>query len=379
MASAAVSAPAPAPAPGGYKTSSSNFSFYQGRFQSSHTPIESAVAHVAGFGVLHPLPSVQPAEARLKHRTSNKPLTPEEQKLEEERLQKLLGEGMANARLRIEYLKRQRPSDSASSALSRGGTRLQFSSPEQFLRYEARINSRLTEARVSLMMQQYRATLLKWLKKRNCRRCHYDYSHITSMGKWQCRYHPGTIKDGHYDCCGQYLFPSVLPDRDGCRMCDHTDTEFHRQGIVVYRIPAILMDLLHPNPRAVVVRREIAVLIPDLDPNFVIADQTIANGIIAPILAKADYDSEDALAVQGATASGQGMGGAMTDRELIEAETLNAERREPDPIGWHIQSCHKDTDEDTAVEPAQMRRVSHLLSSLRKDPVLYYYIYTAEY
>lgn len=198
-----------------YRTRVDAFSFYGGQFQSSRTPLENAVAQVTGYALSdeslqqrkrkvdsildsHPMPTVRNTESRLKYMKRRPPKSNDEENGENEsdededsKLRNILGNSMAAASLRLKYLKEKRAREltNPTDQVNGGKNNLRhYNSARDFLENHSKINTRIRQARITMLLNQYKKTIMKWLKIRKCNRCSYYYNYISSVGQWQCRY-----------------------------------------------------------------------------------------------------------------------------------------------------------------------------------------------
>jgi hypothetical protein len=88
--------------------------------------------------------------------------------------------------------------------------------------------------------------------RRLCVFCGLHYSNIDNIGRWQCRFHPGSVDGkGAFTCCGS-AFNSM-----GCRLCDHSpmsdlrNARWHHDN-VNFDLPQAVEHLIQPRPEAYV-------------------------------------------------------------------------------------------------------------------------------
>lgn len=159
----------------------------------------------------------------------------------------MLGEGSTQIRLRLllENRKRAHP--------SQGGSRVDEENPE-VLERERSIRRVSLQVQQRVLERRYPNTLRKLDRLRRCIVCNELFRRCSSLGKWECMYHPGRVEGRTctWTCCGR---SSAVPGKkalDGCTRCDHRDRDRRRDGILAYRIDdAELSALIEPEPRAV--------------------------------------------------------------------------------------------------------------------------------
>lgn len=91
---------------------------------------------------------------------------------------------------------------------------------------------------------------------RQCSACHREFRELDNLGRWLCRYHPGTVDaDGVWDCCGRTVHPHQYTSERwvprGCHRCDHADAEsmggVEFSGDEVATLPLLLRGAVVPH------------------------------------------------------------------------------------------------------------------------------------
>ena len=100
----------------------------------------------------------------------------------------------------------------------------------------------------------------------NCTSAGVLYREIENVGRLQCRFHPGALRNGRYACCA-YAPGNPADVRSlGCTRCDHTlplGEDDRREGeprwsdaTMTQRLPLHLLHLYAPRDDLVVERRD---------------------------------------------------------------------------------------------------------------------------
>jgi hypothetical protein len=64
--------------------------------------------------------------------------------------------------------------------------------------------------------------------KRVCHYCSAEYTEERSLGRRECTWHPGSVRQGTWSCCGDPFDEAALEGRyeSGCSHCDHSDLPY---------------------------------------------------------------------------------------------------------------------------------------------------------
>lgn len=220
--------------------------------------------------------------------------------------------------------------------------------------------------------ERYGNTRRKLEKRRVCLRCQKNYTLQQSLGRWECRYHPSDPDQGVYRCCGRRS--DEMHRGAGCTPCDHTEFADNRNGILHYRLEAMVFKLIDVYPRmrdAAVSRRRVA-------PGEQLPDHTDL-GPVYDLVSKHDqpFADEENNRVQDLA----------EDRDLAERQALMVPRARVEPKGFRVtnSSLSVDDDEDESapyitplVDPLQQQQQSHrgLFDRLPREV---YYVRTASF
>lgn len=293
-------------------------SFFSGRFSIQRTEEESAV--VEEYQSTAPSVSLSPSPPIVAQR---------QQEDASSRINRLynigaLGQGLGALRVRMQLLEQQRAFQEQDSRI-----------PDVEVISAERVSEIARRVKRKIVFTRFKNTIQKLECERLCARCRKSFTRAASLGRWQCRYHPGVRDEsrGRYTCCSEPTRGVIPYDLQGCTPCDHTDRFNSRDGIPAIVIEEDLLPFLDPLEESkfyIELPRDHENEEPEMPRRW-------ALGYLAPLRSKRDITKDASQEPLSGSATSIKIGPNMLDRDA-----MNVPRAKPPEPGFHVRSRFTD-------------------------------------